>query len=41
MSNCDENADCMNTEGSHKCKCKAGYQGNGIICKGYYNALNF
>ena len=39
ISNCDENADCMNTEGSHECQCKAGYQGNGIICKGYFNAL--
>ena len=34
ISNCDENADCMNTDGSYKCLCKTGYQGNGILCIG-------
>jgi hypothetical protein len=38
--NCDENADCMNTEGSYKCLCKAGYQGNGILCTGIRDLNN-
>lgn len=31
---CDENADCVNTEGSFICSCKKGFTGNGSTCKG-------
>ena len=34
MLNCDSNADCVNTEGSFRCMCRAGYEGNGQICTG-------
>ena len=34
LSNCAENAECINTEGSYECQCKTGFQGNGIICIG-------
>ena len=37
---CDSNANCTNTEGSYKCKCNHGYQGNGLNCTGnYYSNL--
>ena len=29
---CDEFADCFNTNGSYTCSCKDGYQGNGKEC---------
>ena len=32
--NCDVNAVCQNTVGSHTCSCKAGYTGNGKQCRG-------
>ena len=32
--NCDVNADCLNTVGSHSCTCKAGYTGDGQTCSG-------
>ena len=31
---CDQNADCVNTEGSYQCMCRAGYEGNGRLCTG-------
>ena len=30
--NCDENAQCSNTEGSYTCSCNTGYTGDGVIC---------
>ena len=30
--NCDENAECINTEGSFCCHCNQGYIGNGKTC---------
>ena len=30
--NCDENADCMDIEGSFYCICSEGYAGSGTIC---------
>ena len=30
--NCDENAQCTNTEGSYTCSCNTGYTGDGVIC---------
>ena len=33
-SQCDENADCTNTEGSYSCSCKQGFDGDGSVCKG-------
>ena len=35
---CDDNADCLNTEGSYSCRCKSGFTGNGTTCQGthYY-----
>ena len=32
--NCDPNAVCINTQGSYKCDCKPGYQGDGYTCRG-------
>lgn len=36
LHNCDESADCENTDGSFVCTCKPGYtdMGNGTICSG-------
>ena len=34
--NCDVNAVCTNTAGSHLCACKSGYSGDGITCYGNY-----
>ena len=31
---CDENADCINTEGSFECVCQPGYTGDGKDCEG-------
>lgn len=31
---CDENANCSNTEGSYTCQCKTGYEGDGSLCQG-------
>lgn len=36
---CDVNSECVNTDGSYKCNCKLGYEGNGTAChcsKGYH-----
>lgn len=32
LHNCDTNADCFNYDGGFTCRCKQGYEGNGIIC---------
>ncbi|PFX28259.1 Protein HEG-like 1 [Stylophora pistillata] len=32
---CDVHADCENIEGSYKCSCKPGYQGDGKICRSF------
>ena len=29
---CDENADCVNTEGGYECVCRTGYIGDGFSC---------
>ena len=31
---CDENADCVNSNGSYSCTCKQGFTGDGITCGG-------
>ena len=31
---CDENADCLNNEGSYICTCKDGFTGNETLCSG-------
>ena len=31
---CHANADCTNKVGTHICKCKAGFSGNGVSCTG-------
>ena len=42
---CDENADCMNLNGTHMCHCRNGYYGNGFNCTGnssnsyYFNGM--
>ena len=36
ISDRDVNANCTNTEVSYKCKCKAGYTGDGHSCSGTY-----
>ncbi len=33
---CDENADCIDTEGSYTCTCRRGYAGDGFTCIGEY-----
>ena len=33
-SECDVNAECVNVPGSFNCTCKAGFTGNGTMCKG-------
>ena len=32
--NCDNNANCENTDGSFNCICSTGYTGNGTSCEG-------
>ena len=32
--NCNENANCTNTNGNFTCQCKGGYTGDGIECEG-------
>ena len=34
ISDCDVNAKCINTEGSHNCTCQSGFAGNGTSCEG-------
>ena len=34
---CDENADCLNNDGSYNCTCKDGFTGNGRACDGNTN----
>ena len=34
--NCDVNALCTNTGGSYICRCKRGYEGDGLYCNGTY-----
>ena len=31
--NCDENANCADTDGSFQCTCQSGYEGNGTVCQ--------
>ena len=32
---CDENADCINSDGSFSCSCKQGFTGDGgLVCEG-------
>lgn len=33
MANCDINADCKDTDGGFTCKCRRGYEGNGVQCR--------
>lgn len=33
---CHVNAECIKNEGSYKCKCKDGFDGDGITCTGNY-----
>ena len=30
---CDPNADCFDTSGSFKCKCREGFEGDGLTCE--------
>ena len=32
LSQCDENADCTDTDGFYECSCHVGFIGNGFIC---------
>ena len=31
---CNGNSECINNVGGYTCKCKAGYSGDGMTCKG-------
>ena len=31
---CDDDADCINSEGSYTCSCRPGYTGDGKHCEG-------
>ena len=33
---CPSNTDCLNTEGSYVCLCRAGYTGDGTLCHGKF-----
>ena len=37
---CDENADCLNNDGSYTCTCKDGFTGNGTVCVGKVSFSN-
>ena len=39
--NCDENANCTDTDGSFQCACLSGYEGNGTFCQSAIMALQF
>ena len=34
MNECDQNADCTDTDGSYSCKCRTGFTGDGKYCNG-------
>ena len=34
VDDCDVNANCSNAEGSYRCLCKTGFEGNGTTCQG-------
>ena len=34
--NCAPNVECMNVQGSFKCVCREGFEGNGTLCTGKY-----
>ena len=36
--NCDTNAECVNTLGSFQCRCREGFEGNGVTCLGMYTS---
>ena len=38
-SQCDENADCTNSDGSYSCTCKQGFAGDGSLCDGLLREL--
>ena len=38
---CDPNSDCVDTEGSYDCNCRAGYTGDGrLSCMGMFCLVN-
>ncbi len=39
LNGCDDNADCIDTEGSYQCYCRSGFYGNGTNCTGNYDAV--
>lgn len=41
LHSCHENAECINTIGSYTCRCKDGYEGDGIQCKRMYLPCSF
>ena len=34
QNNCSADAECENTQGSHMCRCREGYTGDGSSCEG-------
>ena len=34
LNNCDDNAECFDTDGSFDCVCREGYSGTGVACQG-------
>lgn len=39
-SGCSDDADCINTVGSHTCKCRSGFAGDGFICTGIHKHIH-
>ena len=37
---CNQNANCINNEGSYLCECNTGYTGNGTNCTGMNTTKN-
>ena len=37
--NCNDNAECINTEWSFECECNEGFEGDGVNCDGMWHTL--
>ena len=37
---CSVSADCINTYGSHECRCETGFEGDGYACSGMHENIS-